>query len=104
MDDRTSPPDHAGAEPRTPRRAVSTTDATPSGFLRLVLRADALATSRVGSLTLIPVLVVLVGTDTLVGYVVAGVLFAAVVAVGVTGRRHERRDDLVRRRREEAAG
>ncbi|MFF8413329.1 hypothetical protein [Streptomyces omiyaensis] len=48
--------------------------------------------SRIGTLTLIPVLIVLVTTDTLVGYVVTGVLFSTMVAVGVAGRRHERRN------------
>ncbi|WP_282694235.1 hypothetical protein [Streptomyces sp. CC208A] len=66
------------------------TDATPSRFLRLVLRADAFASSRAGTMTLIPVLLALVFTETLVGYVAAGVLFAASVAVGAVGLRHER--------------
>ncbi|MGW6540670.1 hypothetical protein ACWGBV_05525 [Streptomyces sp. NPDC055051] len=66
------------------------TDPTPSRFLRLVLRADALATSRIGILTPIPLLLVLVGTDTVVGHVAAGALFAALVAVGVVGRRWDR--------------
>ncbi|MGW6396520.1 hypothetical protein ACWFR1_40015 [Streptomyces sp. NPDC055103] len=73
------------------------TDATPSRFLRLVLRADAFVTSRIGTLTLIPVLLVLVVTDTLVGYVAAGALFAALVAVGVVGRRHQRLNEPFQR-------
>ncbi|MEU3605625.1 hypothetical protein AB0E83_09220 [Streptomyces sp. NPDC035033] len=68
-------------------------DATPSRFMRLVLRMDALATSRIGTLTLIPVLIAVVSTDTLVGYVVTGVLFSTMVAVGVASRRHERRNN-----------
>ncbi|MFF2777457.1 hypothetical protein ACFVU3_21405 [Streptomyces sp. NPDC058052] len=66
------------------------TDVPPSRFLRLVLRADAFAVSRTGNMTLIPLLLVLVVTDTVVGYVAAGVLFSAVVATGVAARRHER--------------
>ncbi|MFG3497516.1 hypothetical protein [Streptomyces sp. NPDC047928] len=69
------------------------TDAAPSRFLRLVLRVDAFATSRTGSMTLIPVLFVLVTTDTLAGYVAAGTLFAALVLAGVVGRRHERSNE-----------
>ncbi|GGR41578.1 hypothetical protein GCM10010282_37980 [Streptomyces roseolus] len=37
--------------------------------------------------------IVLVSTDTLVGYVVTGVPFSTMVAVGVASRRHERRND-----------
>ncbi|MGW4780547.1 hypothetical protein ACWEPA_28285 [Streptomyces filamentosus] len=66
------------------------TATAPSRFLRLVLRADAFAVSRTGTMTLIPVLTVLVGTDTAGGYTAAGVLFAAVVAAGMAARRHER--------------
>ncbi|MET9803402.1 hypothetical protein [Streptomyces sp. NPDC006368] len=69
------------------------TDAAPSRFLRLVLRLDAFATSRTGGMTLIPVLLVLVTTDTLAGYVAAGTLFAALVLAGVVGRRQERSNE-----------
>ncbi|MFI8326976.1 hypothetical protein [Streptomyces sp. NPDC085529] len=68
------------------------TDATPSRFMRLVLRMDTLATSRIGTLALVPVLIVLVATDTVVGYMAAGALFSTMVAVGVAGRRSERRN------------
>ncbi|MFD9903472.1 hypothetical protein [Streptomyces sp. NPDC059063] len=66
------------------------TDTSSSGFLRIVLRADSFATSSVGTITLIAVLLALVFTDTVAGIVAAIVLFAAWVAVGWTGRRHQR--------------
>ncbi|MET9428978.1 hypothetical protein [Streptomyces sp. NPDC003036] len=66
------------------------TDTEPSRFLRLVLRADAFTTSTPGTITLIVALLTLVFTDTAAGFGAAAVLFAAWVAVGWTGRRHQR--------------
>jgi Flp pilus assembly protein TadG len=66
------------------------TDAAPSRFLRIVLRADSFATSSAGTITLITALLMLVFTDTVAGFVAATVLFAAWVAVGLTGRRQQR--------------
>ncbi|KIX76507.1 hypothetical protein ACN6AT_04850 [Streptomyces sp. JL4002] len=66
-------------------------DDSPSPLLRIVLRADSFATSAAGTVTLIAVLFGLVFTDTGAGIVAAVVLFAAWVAVGWTGRRHQRR-------------
>ncbi|MFJ8691982.1 hypothetical protein [Streptomyces roseolilacinus] len=66
------------------------TDTPPSGFLRIVLRADSLAASSAGTITLITVLLMLVFTDTVAGIVTAAALFAIWVAVGWTGRRHQR--------------
>ncbi|MEU8775509.1 hypothetical protein [Streptomyces sp. NPDC048606] len=62
----------------------------PSGFLRVVLRADAFAASSAGTITLIAILLALVFTDTVAGIVAAVLLFAGWVAVGLTGRRHQR--------------
>ncbi|MGW4503759.1 hypothetical protein ACWENO_03875 [Streptomyces sp. NPDC004436] len=66
-------------------------DDSPSPLLRIVLRADSFATSAAGTVTLIAVLYGLVLTHTVAGIVAAVVLFAAWVAVGLTGRRHQRR-------------
>ncbi|WP_217145850.1 hypothetical protein [Streptomyces sp. AC627_RSS907] len=68
------------------------TDASPSRFLRIVLRADSFTTSSAGTITLITALLALVFTDTVAGVVAATVLFAAWVAVGWTGRRHQQLD------------
>jgi hypothetical protein len=67
------------------------TDATPSRLRRLVLRADSFTTSSAGTITLVLLLTVLLATDTTAGYAAAIVLFAAWVAVGLTGRRLQRR-------------
>lgn len=66
------------------------TQASPSRFLRIVLRADSFTTSSAGTITLISVLLTLVFTHTVAGVVAATVLFATWVAVGWTGRRHQR--------------
>ncbi|MFF3690980.1 hypothetical protein [Streptomyces sp. NPDC002187] len=66
------------------------TDASPSRFLRIVLRVDSFASSSAGTITLIGVLLALVFTHTVAGVVAATVLFAAWVAVGWTGLRHQR--------------
>ncbi|MEU6806313.1 hypothetical protein [Streptomyces neyagawaensis] len=66
------------------------TDDSPSTFLRIVLRADSFAASSAGTITLIAVLLALVFTDTVAGFVAAAVLIAAWVAIGWTGRRHQR--------------
>ncbi|WP_030612052.1 hypothetical protein [Streptomyces achromogenes] len=66
------------------------TDTSPSRLLRVVLRADSWATTSAGTMTLIAALLMLVSTDTVRGVVAATVLFAAWVAVGWTGRRHQR--------------
>ncbi|GHE42717.1 hypothetical protein [Streptomyces capitiformicae] len=66
------------------------TDASPSRFLRIVLRADSFTTSSAGTITLIAVLLALLFTDTVAGTLAATVLFAAWVAVGWTGRRYQR--------------
>ncbi|MEU3049408.1 hypothetical protein ABZ705_23360 [Streptomyces sp. NPDC006984] len=66
------------------------TDTSPSRFLRIVLRVDSFATSSAGTITLIVALLALVFTDTAAGVAVATVLFVAWVAVGWTGRRHQR--------------
>ncbi|MEU7281195.1 hypothetical protein AB0A69_20765 [Streptomyces sp. NPDC045431] len=66
------------------------TDTAPSRFLRVLLRADAFTTSTLGTITLVVVLLTLLFTDTVAGFVAAVVLFAAWVAVGWAGRRHQR--------------
>lgn len=66
-------------------------NASPSGFLRFVLHADSFTTSSVGVITLSVVLLTLVSTDTVAGLIAAVVLFTAWVAIGWTGRRHQRR-------------
>lgn len=65
----------------------------PSRFVRAVLRADAFAVSSAGTITLITVLLVLVVTDTAAGGFAAIALFAAWLAVGWTGRRHQSRGE-----------
>ncbi|CAL9458482.1 hypothetical protein SUDANB6_02588 [Streptomyces sp. enrichment culture] len=64
-------------------------DAPPSRFLRIALRADSFAMSSTGTITLVVALLPLVLTGTLAGVVAAAVLFAARVAVGWAGRRHQ---------------
>lgn len=64
---------------------------SPSRFLRFVLHADSFATSSVGVITLSVVLLTLVSTDTLTGLVTAVVIFTAWIAIGRTGRKHQRR-------------
>ncbi|MEU8539893.1 hypothetical protein AB0C52_07800 [Streptomyces sp. NPDC048717] len=66
------------------------TDASLSRFLRVVLRADSFATSSAGTIILSAAVFALVFTDTVAGIAAAVVLFAAWVAVGWTGRRHQR--------------
>lgn len=67
------------------------TDASPSRLRRLVLRADSFTTSSSGTITLVVLLTALIATGTAAGYAAAVVLFAAWVAVGLTGRRLQRR-------------
>ncbi|MFE8030836.1 hypothetical protein ACFU2K_31845, partial [Streptomyces sp. NPDC057409] len=62
----------------------------PSGALRLALRVDAFTSSTWGIITLTMVLGTLLLTGTTAGIVAAVLVFAAVVALGVLGRRHER--------------
>ncbi|MFI9150517.1 hypothetical protein [Streptomyces sp. NPDC053367] len=69
------------------------TEASPSRLLRGVLRADSFMTSSAGTITLIAVLLTLVYTETVAGFVTAGLLFTAWSAVGWTGRRHQRLEE-----------
>ncbi|MDX5567994.1 hypothetical protein PYK79_38585 [Streptomyces sp. ID05-04B] len=84
------PADLPGRTLPVPQSGDAVTDASPSRFLRMALRADSFATSSAGTITLISVLFALVFTNTVAGVVAATVLFAAWVAVGWTGRRHQR--------------
>ncbi|MFF9499717.1 hypothetical protein [Streptomyces sp. NPDC014656] len=68
------------------------TDASPSRFLRIILRADSFTMSSAGTITMITALLALVFTDTVAGAVAAIVLFATWVAVGLTSRRYQRLD------------
>ncbi|MEU7697502.1 hypothetical protein [Streptomyces sp. NPDC039028] len=65
-------------------------ESSPSGFLRAVLKADSVAASSTGTVVLLSVLLALVLTETVAGFVAAIALFGAWVAVGWTGRRHQR--------------
>lgn len=102
MDKHTKFPAHTGGLGREPvyqglRRCggMSSSWSTPparkrltssSGFLRIVLCADSFASSSVGTITLIAVLLALVLTDTVAGIVTAIILFGAWIAVGWTDR------------------